>query len=39
VRDPFKKKKKKLKANEKLPPDDPDTVADLVEKVLGGETF
>lgn len=39
VRDPYKKKKKKLKANEKLPPDDPDTVADLVEKVLGGETF
>jgi len=39
VRDPYKKKKKKPKANEKLPPDDPDTVADLVEKVLGGETF
>lgn len=39
VRDPYKKKKKKLKANEKLPPDNPDTVADLVEKVLGGETF
>lgn len=39
VRNPYKKKKKKLKANEKLPPDDPDTVADLVEKVLGGETF
>ena len=39
VRNPYKKKKKKLKVNEKLPPDDPDTVADLVEKVLGGETF
>jgi len=39
VRDPYRKKKKKLKANEKLPPDNPDTVADLVEKVLGGETF
>ena len=39
VRSPYKKKKKKLKANEKLPPDDPNTVADLVEKVLGGETL
>ncbi len=39
LREPYKKKKKKLKANEKLPPDNPETVADLVERVLGGETF
>jgi hypothetical protein len=39
MREPFRKKKKKLKANEKLPPDNPETVADLVERVLGGETF
>ena len=39
LRTPYKKKKKKLKANEKLPPDNPETVADLVERVLDGETF
>jgi len=39
LRDPYKKNKRKLKANEKLPPDNPDTVADLVDRVLGGETF
>jgi len=39
LREPYKKKKKKLKANEKLPPDNPDTVVDLVEQVLGGEAF
>lgn len=39
LRDPYRKKKKKLKANEKLPPDNPETVADLVDRVLGGENF
>jgi len=39
LRAPYKKKKKKLKTNEKLSPDNPDTVADLVDRVLGGETF
>ncbi len=34
VRNPYKKKKKKLKANGKLPPGDPNTAADLIEKVL-----
>ena len=35
LRTPYKKKKKKLMANEKLHPDNPDTVADLVNQVLG----
>ncbi len=39
LRAPYKKNKKKLKANEKLPPDNPDTVADLVDRMLDGETF
>lgn len=39
LRTPGKKKNKKLKSNEKLPPDNPDTVADLVKQVLGGKTF
>jgi hypothetical protein len=39
LRTPHKKKKKKLKANEKLPPDNPNTVTDLVDQVFGGETF
>lgn len=39
LRTPFKKKKKKLKANEKLPPDNPETGAALVNQVLDGETF
>ena len=39
LREPYRENSRKLKANEKLPPDSPDTVADLVNQVLGGETF
>ena len=39
LRPPYKKKKKKLKANEKLPPDNPETVTELVNQVLNGESF
>lgn len=39
LRKPYKKKKEKLKANEKLPPDNPDTVKELVDQVLNGESF
>lgn len=39
LRPPYKKRKEKLKANEKLPPDNPDTVKELVDQVLNGKSF
>ncbi len=39
LRHPFKKKKKKLKANEKLAPDNPETVGDLVRQVIAGKSL
>lgn len=39
LRPPYKKRKEKLKANEKLPPDNPGTVKELVDQVLNGKSF
>ena len=38
LRPPLQKKKKELKANEKLPPDNPETVDDLVRQILNGKS-